>query len=79
MALAFSIDVFGSGDAITVVALDLKDSDDTRTRAGVDADSLSDINSACGDDVRVGEDILSLFREKDLLRRGLWALDSASI
>lgn len=76
---AFSIEVRGSGDAITVVALERNDSEDMRTREEVGALSRSDTSSAWGDDVRDGDEILSLPRVNDLLRRGFCARDRTSI
>ena len=50
-----------------------------RVLACVDAESFSDARSVYGDDVRDGADVLSLFLEKDLLRRGRCAFDRFSI
>jgi len=80
--LPLSIDDRPSGDALAVaVELDRRDSIDRRERAGVGAPSLSAASSAwVADGVReVGVATRSLPRVKDLLRRGLWALESCSI
>ena len=77
--LPLSKDVRPSGEVIP--EFDRKDSIDIRARAGVDAPSRRAANSAwVADAVReVGVTTRSLLRVKDLLRRGLWVLDSCSI
>lgn len=74
-----SIDVRPSGDVIP--ELDLNDSIDMRARAGVDAPSRRAASSAwVADAVReLRVTTRSLPRVNDLLRRGLWVLESRSI